>query len=146
MSEKHLYKPIPALPLTICCAILRFFGCAVARRSTGTLERANSYALVIGTGAIWLAILVRGKVQLEMPATGHWGEFLAFNFEMGIVASVTAWLIIFGFRFLGSAARLYSKSGNEIAALNSEILHLIAATSPTIKLTFEQEKGKFPDG
>ena len=89
---------------------LCFYWLCVRRAWSGSVEKANAMANILGT-AIFAIVLWSFGYQLIVPDKG--GEAVAF----GLLCIFAAWLVIFTYRFLGAPAALYWEADEKAKVL-----------------------------
>jgi hypothetical protein len=104
-----------------------FYWLCVRRAWSGSVEKANAAANILGTAIIAIVLWFFGY-QLILPDKG--GEAVAF----GLLCIFAAWLVIFTYRFLGAPAALYWEADEKTKVLATRL-------APNIKVFLNEKTG-----
>jgi hypothetical protein len=109
----------------------------------GCWTRANELAGLLGGGILWgvlwwLSPRLRESHMIDAPTT-YWGA-AGLTFFLAVFSVILSFFVIFLFRVITAAARLYHRSQDQVASLKQT---LNDALKPTFKLSFHPEAEGF---
>ncbi len=104
-----------ALSLSAMRKALWFYWLCVRRAWSGSVEKANAWATLIGAGALWIALTVFGFEPI-IP------EKLGENILFTVLCFVVAWLFFFVVRLLKAPSQLYWETDDKVKELSARLV------------------------